>query len=139
MSYDKQSITELHKLMKCACHAEECDTPHVCPRQCKCERLFELNTNTAMCWTFADLIAPLVYGSDKDDHYIENTMYQLDGLLRLCSCHGTEHIWVSFLRTGKACLLVATGANYYDMTALDVLNNMRDVLPNLPRHPRIST
>ena len=139
MRYDKQSVTELHKLMKSVCHAENCNTPHTCPRQCKCERLFELNTNTAICWTFADLIAPLVYGSITDEHYVDTIMDQLDGLLRLCLFHDTEHSWMSFFRSGKSVLLVSMGGTHYDMTALDVMNLMRVVLPNLPRDPRIST
>lgn len=58
---------KLAKILKAACHGKGCLYLYNCPNQCQCRknRTFKLNTETAICWILANSINCNVYNMRK--------------------------------------------------------------------------
>jgi len=65
-SETRKLFNNMRIMLRQVCHADGCTTLRKCPNQCQCrnERTFRLNTETAICWELADKIWE-IFGQNK--------------------------------------------------------------------------
>jgi len=130
--YDKDLLIKLRDLLQAICHAEVCKTKARCPRICKCERSFKLNAETAVCWTIADIISPLLYGEHKEQSILDTITDKVHGILRFSNYHMAPR-WKNFFRLTSLCLTTMIQPGVYYITPEEIMAQMKEFLPTFQR------
>lgn len=133
-----RQIRTLKDLLRGACHAPGCHNLKRCPRQCQCryEREFELNTDTAICWEIAELLVDLQRSERVNKSYVKEIKDKIIGYAEVTRHHSSKG-WEAFFWSVNTTYRTIVGEiDWPDDSADGRLRDLKNKINRLKRYPK---